>query len=156
MMAQSQFQHILFLSEVEKSLTNAIELSKEIWKLREMNWSDFSLEEQKKLNEKFENTIRLLKEKIKENDSDVSELVLIKEKDQESYSMPIEVMFMVYQKLILSDYKTLVNLKEFANYLSFYGPDWEEEVGDILQYLDERKINEAKEVALKVDYNKYN
>jgi hypothetical protein len=139
-----------------KSLNNAIELSTEIWKLRDINWSDFSLDEQKKLNATFESTIKLLKEKIEENDTDVSEIVFIKEKDQESYSMPIDVMFKVYQKLIIFDYNTVENLKDFANYLSFYGPDWEEEVGDILQYLDEGKINEAKEVALSVDYNKYN
>lgn len=135
---------------------NAIELSREIWKLRDINWSDFSSEEQGVLNEKLENAISLLKEKIEEYSTDVTELVFIKEKDQESYSMPMEVMFKVYQKLILTDYKINESLDEFAKYLSFYGPDWEEEVSEIFHYLDEGKLNEAKEVALKVDYNKYN
>ncbi|WP_435923614.1 hypothetical protein [Paenibacillus sp. DYY-L-2] len=135
---------------------NAIELSKEIWKLRDINWSSFSLEEQMILNENFENAVRLLKDKIAENDSDVTELVFIIEKDKDSYSMPIEVMFKVYQKLIFSEYKITESIREFVNYLSFYGPDWEEEVSSILQYLEEGMINEAKEVALKVDYNKYN
>lgn len=137
-------------------MTNAIELSMEIWKLRDINWADFSLEEQKELNVRFENAIKLLKVRIRDSDTDLSEILFIKEKDQQSYSMPIDVMFEVYKKLILTDYKTIENLKEFANYLSFFGPDWEEEVVVLLQHLDEGNINMAKEIALSVDYNKYN
>lgn len=137
-------------------MQSAIELSNEIWNLLDINWSSFSLEEQKKMNSQFENKIKLLKEKIKQNDIDVLELVFIKEKNEQLYSMPIDIMFIVYQTLISLDYKTVDNLKEFANYISFYGPDWEEEAIYIIQYLNHGNVSAAKGVALNIDYNKYN
>lgn len=135
---------------------NLIDLSTKIWQLQEMNWLHFSVEEQKKWNRDFEDTVGLLIKKIEQNNSDASVLVFIKEKDQESYLMPVEVMFKVYQQIIILDYKVPDYLQEFAGYLSFYGPDWEDEADDINQFLGEGKMREAKEVALGVDYDKYN
>lgn len=133
---------------------NAIEISKVIWELRDINWAEFSLEEQTVLNEKFEKAIKLLEEEIE--NTDITDLDYIKEKDKESFSMPVQVMFKVYQNIIQIDYNISENLKGFSNYLSFYGPDWEEEVRDILNFLEQDKIEEAKEIAMKVDYHKYN
>lgn len=133
---------------------DAIEISKVIWELRDINWAEFSLEEQTVLNAKFEKAIKLLEEEIEK--TNVTDLVYIKEKDQESFSMPVQVMFKVYQNIIEVDYNISENLKDFANYLSFYGPDWEEEVRGMLHYLEQDKIEEAKEIAMKVDYFKYN
>lgn len=137
-------------------MRNLIALSEEIWKLLDIDWFELPLEEQNKLNATFEDTIKLLMEKIQEKEIDIFELGFIKEKDLESHSMPVDVMFKVYQKIIYLGYDTEENLKAFANYLSFYAPDWEEEVDNILKYLDEGNVKKAKEVALSVDYDKFN
>ena len=77
----------------------------------------------------------------------------IVEKDE--WEMPVDLMFLVYQRLIeLHPQKDV--LLTFANYLGFVGgPDWEEEVDSIKKFVNEDKISKAVEVALKVDYYKY-
>ncbi|MNC39120.1 hypothetical protein D3C75_877600 [compost metagenome] len=137
-------------------MPNIIDLSTKIWQLQEINWLHVSVEEQKKWNRDFEDTVGLLIKKIEQNNSDASVLVFIKEKDKESFLMPVEIMFKVYQQIIILDYKLPDHLREFAGYLSFYGPDWEDEAADIIQFLGEGKLSEAKEVALGVDYDKHN
>lgn len=134
---------------------NLIDLSTKIWQLQEINWLHVSVEEQKKWNRDFEDTVGLLIKKIEQNNSDASVLVFIKEKDKESFLMPVEIMFKVYQQIIILDYKLPDHLREFAGYLSFYGPDWEDETADIIQFLGEGRISESKEVALGVDYDKH-
>lgn len=74
---------------------NLIDLSTKIRQLQEINWLHFSVEEQKKWNRDFEDTVGLLIKKVEQNNLDAS-------------------------------------------------------------VLGEGKISEAKEVALGVDYDKYN
>ncbi|WP_157860174.1 hypothetical protein [Methanosarcina acetivorans] len=82
-------------------------------------------------------------------------LINIVEEDKKNYDMPIDLMFLVYQRLIeLQPHKNI--LLDFASYLlDIGGPDWEEELEAIRKFTNDDKIHEAVEVALKVDYLKY-
>ena len=134
---------------------DVIGLANEIWRMRSMNWLELSLEDKKIVNEKFENVLGELLNNIEKNNWDVMDLIIIKEKDQELFSMPIEIMFKVHQKIINSEFEVKKNLRDFAIYLSFYGPDWEEESNAIISNLNEGNIDEAIKISSKVDYNKY-
>ena len=92
--------------------------------------------------------------KLKEN-KDSKLLINIVEGNKENYLIPIDVMFLVFQRLIeLQPNKN--HLLDFSIYLwNVGGPDWKEELEAIEKLVKEDKIHEAVEIALKVDYYKY-
>jgi len=51
--------------------------------------------------------------------------------------LSIELTFAVYKKLVFLNCKTEETLKAFANYLSMFDPDWEEEEEGIPHNLKE-------------------
>jgi hypothetical protein len=110
--------------------------------------------DQSKARQYFSNCYNEFIIKLKETD-DIAKLIDIIERDKETYSMPVELMFLVYQRLIeLQSNKN--HLLDFSIYLwNVGGPDWKEELEAIEKLAKEGKIPEAAEVALKVDYYKY-
>ncbi|WP_292471166.1 hypothetical protein [Methanolobus sp.] len=82
-------------------------------------------------------------------------LIDIIEDDKQDYDMSIELMFLVYKQLLkLTPNRNI--LLDFVYYLDFVGgPDWKEELESIEKLVNEDKISEAVEIALKVDYHKF-
>jgi hypothetical protein len=133
---------------------NILQIRDEITKIRNYYESDFDENGLKKIKQRLSDLIEEFKIKLEETNESalLSDII---EEDKKNYDMPINLMFLVYQRsLKLEPQKN--TLMDFANYLGFVGgPDWEDELEAIIGFTKEDKINEAVEVALKVDYNKY-
>lgn len=116
--------------------------------------SDYDENSLKEVRPYFSNLVEEFKLKLEIID-DSAQLTNIIEEDKKNYDMPSNLMFLVYQRLLkLEPQKN--TLLDFANYLGFVGgPDWEEELESINRFVNEDKIPEAVEVALKVDYYKF-
>lgn len=133
---------------------NVLQMRDEINRLMKCNHLSLSENDSKRVTQYFSNLEKEFKVKLKETD-DPKLLINIVEEDKKNYDMPIDLMFLVYQRLIeIQPHKNI--LLDFASYLDFIGgPDWEEELEAIRMFVNANKIHEAVEVALKVDYYKF-
>ncbi|KKG27597.1 hypothetical protein EO97_11075 [Methanosarcina sp. 2.H.T.1A.15] len=131
-----------------------LQMRDEINKIRNYKKSDFDENGLIKIRQRLSNLSEEFKLKLKET-NEPALLVSIIEEDKKNYDMPIDLMFLVYQRLIkIQPHKNI--LLDFANYLGFIGgPDWEEELEEIIKLANDDRIKEAAEIALKVDYFKY-
>lgn len=131
-----------------------LQMRDEINKVRNYKKSDFDEKGLEKIRQYISNLKDEFKLKLKETD-DPALLINIVEEDKKNYDMPIDLMFLVYQRLIeLQPHKNI--LLDFADYLWIIGgPDWEEELEAIRKFTNDDRIKEAVEVAQKVDYFKY-
>lgn len=131
-----------------------LQMRDEINKIRNYKKSDFDENGLTKIRQRLSNLSEEFILKLKETDEPVL-LVNIVEEDKKNYDMPIDLMFLVYQRLIeIQPHKNI--LLDFANYLGFIGgPDWKEELEAIIKLTNDDRIKEAVGVALKVDYFKY-
>ncbi|AAM05439.1 predicted protein [Methanosarcina acetivorans C2A] len=131
-----------------------LQMRDEINRSMKCNYSRLSENDVKKAKLHLFNLSEDFKLKLKET-KEPDLLINIVEEDKKNYDMPIDLMFLVYQRLIeLQPHKNI--LLDFASYLlDIGGPDWEEELEAIRKFTNDDKIHEAVEVALKVDYLKY-
>lgn len=133
---------------------NVLQTGNEIVRLMKCNYPPSSEIEDKRKGPYFSILIAEFKIKLKENDNPKLLIDFI-EDNIKTYNMPIELMFLVYQRLIELEPKKS-NLLDFSIYLwNVGGPDWKEELGAIEKFVGEDKISEAVELAMKVDYWKY-
>lgn len=75
---------------------------------------------------------------------------------EDLFTMPIETMFKVYQRLIELTPKEESAFLDFAKYLLLFGPDWEEEAEMIVDHIERGEYDKAFDIGMKVDYDKYN
>jgi hypothetical protein len=122
-------------------------------RLGNINFLDLTNDESEKVDQQIFKAIEDFKLELK-NVKKPRILIDIIEDDKQDYDMSIELMFLVYQKLLkLAPNRNI--LLDFVCYLDLVsGPDWEEELESIRNFIDEDKVSEAIEVALKVDYHK--
>jgi hypothetical protein len=130
-----------------------LQIRNEIARLMKCNYPYSSEINAKRSTENFSYLINQFETKVKETD-DPKLLSNIVEENKKNLLMPIDKMFLVYERLIELEPKKR-NLLDFATYLWIIGgPDWKEELEAIEKLVDEDKIPESVEVALKVDYYK--
>jgi hypothetical protein len=130
-----------------------LQIRDELIRLGNINFLDLTKDESKKIDHQIFKTVEDFKLELK-HVSNPQQLINIIEADKQNYEMSIELMFLVYQQLLkLTPARNI--LLDFVCYLDLVsGPDWEEELESIRYFIDEDKISEAVEVALKVDYHK--
>jgi hypothetical protein len=130
-----------------------LQIRDELIRLGNINFLDLTNDESEKVDQQIFKAIEDFKLELK-NVKKPRILIDIIEDDKQDYDMSIELMFLVYQKLLkLAPNRNI--LLDFVCYLDLVsGPDWEEELESIRNFIDEDKVSEAIEVALKVDYHK--
>ncbi|MEW9674274.1 hypothetical protein [Ammoniphilus sp. 3BR4] len=133
-----------------------LELTNELYKLSQLNWLDYTDEEQKSLNEKY----MTLKDNFEIALQTVHEPTLLEriaQKDKAEFFMPVDTIFHIYQRLIQLKPNDKTAYQDFVFYLEFYGGlDWEEEANQIKKYLSLDEMEKAFNIAISVDYDKYN
>lgn len=130
-----------------------LQIRDELIRLGDINLLDLTENDAKRLIQHISKVVEDFKLELK-NINDSQPLIDIIEYDKQDYDMSIELMFLVYQQLL----KVTPNRKillDFVGYLDLVsGPDWEEELESMRDFVDEDKVSEAIEIALKVDYHK--
>lgn len=149
-MALSVFQ-LTTRNEVIELLKEYIET---IQMLQKLNWSNLGEKELKEMELKYNLVITGIAEELKRvNDPSLLKEIIINN-DSNDY-MPIETMFRVYQRLISIEEDKYSVLNDFSRYLLLYGPDWQDESTEITTALDNGEIENAVQIALQVNYDKY-
>jgi hypothetical protein len=133
-----------------------LELTNELYRLSQLNWLDYSDEEQKSLSEKF----ILLKENIQNELEFIKEPTVLEkiiQMDKSEFLMPIDTIFHVHQRLIQMKPNEKTAYQDFVFYLEFYGGlDWDEEAKEIKEYLSLGEMDKVFNIAMSVDFDKYN
>ncbi|WGU94450.1 hypothetical protein QJQ58_28855 [Paenibacillus dendritiformis] len=122
--------------------------------LQKIDWSNLNENRLKEVEMEFTKTVKNIELELALCDEPIV-LKEIIERNEEHDFMPINLMFLVYQQLtrLLDD--KISNLRDFSNYLLLYGPDWQEEADQIILAVDNGEIEKAVQIALEVDYDKY-
>lgn len=122
--------------------------------LQKIDWSNLNENRLKEVEMEFTKTVKNIELELALCDEPIV-LKEIIERNEEHDFMPINLMFLVYQQLtrLLDD--KISNLQDFSNYLLLYGPDWQEEADQIILAVDNGQIEKAVQIALEVDYDKY-
>jgi hypothetical protein len=130
-----------------------LQIRDELIRLGNINLLDLTKDDSERLNQYISKVTEDFKLELKGVDNPQL-LIDIIEEDKHDYDMSIELMFLVYQQLLkLTSNRNI--LLDFVCYLGLVsGPDWEEELEAIRNFVDEDKVSKAVEVALKVDYHK--
>ncbi|MGG3835837.1 hypothetical protein ABEV00_02280 [Paenibacillus thiaminolyticus] len=122
--------------------------------LQKIDWSNLNENRLKEVEMEFTKTVKNIELELALCDEPIV-LKEIIERNEEHDFMPINLMFLVYQQLTRLLDEKISNLRDFSNYLLLYGPDWQEEADQIILAVDNGEIEKAVQIALEVDYDKY-
>ncbi|USG64643.1 hypothetical protein NDK47_21240 [Brevibacillus ruminantium] len=122
--------------------------------LQKLNWSSLGEKEIKEIELKYNLAIAGIAEELKLINNPSVLKGIINNNDFND-SMPIETMFRVYQQLIRIEDDKYSVLENFSKYLLLYGPDWQDDSTAITTALDNGEIENAVQIALQVNYDKY-
>lgn len=146
---------VLYVSQhIMKSEARILELMKLVERIIHYYSFDWRGKlDKNQVNKDLEDTIQEYNKKVKyEFDTDV--LTKVTKINWENLLMPIDSMFLTYQRLICIT-KDLNILRDFAEYLFLFRPDWEEEAKKIIYLIENNDIEQAIIIANQVDYDQY-
>lgn len=122
--------------------------------LQKLDWSNLEESRLREVENEFNKTIKEI-ECFVELCDEPSALKKIIEENEAHDFMPIHLMFKVYQQLIRLLDDKISALQDYSSYLLLYGPDWQDEANGITVALDNGEIGRAVQIAMEVDYDKY-
>lgn len=125
----------------------------QIYSLMSKDWSKVHQEETNSMSNSLDYLSNCLMLEIDKEES-TNSLESIIHFENEHFFLPIPTVIKLYQRLILLSQTNKSYYEGLVDYLSLYGPDWEEEANTITRLIDSANFEEAKDYVQNIEYFK--